>query len=257
MQMGRRGNNEGSIFQRKSDSKWVGKISMEDGTRKTFYGNTRKEVAEKLAVLLHDQQRGMLTTDSNITMQEYLESWLEDTHKPTVRLSTYLNYRKLLKNYLIPGLGKVKLQRLTAQQVQAFYSKKIREGLSPKTVTNVHGVLHKALDNAVRWNIVVRNVCDAVTPPRVPRKELNFLTQEQAHVLLKEVKAHKLEALLALAITTGLRRGELLALRWHDINFEQGTIQVKRAVSYLKEYGYVDRDSRYFGLLLRGKNATR
>ena len=127
----------------------------------------------------------MLASGPNVTVQEYLESWLEDTHKPTVRLSTYLNYRKLLKNYLVPGLGKVKLQKLTPQQVQAFYSKKINEGLSPKSVTNIHGVLHKALDNAVKWNMLSRNVCDAVTPPRVPRKELNFLTQEQAHTLLQ------------------------------------------------------------------------
>ncbi|MGH2507900.1 MAG: N-terminal phage integrase SAM-like domain-containing protein, partial [Ktedonobacteraceae bacterium] len=147
--MAKRGNNEGSIYQRKSDNKWVGSISLADGTRRTFYGKTRKEVAEKLTMLLHDQQRGMLATGPNVSMQEYLENWLENIHKPTVRLSTYLNYQKLLRNYLVPGLGKIKLQKLTPQQVQAFYSQKISQGLSPKTVTNVHGVLHKALDNAV------------------------------------------------------------------------------------------------------------
>jgi integrase len=242
--MGRRGNNEGSIFQRKSDGKWVGKISMEDGTRKTFYGKTRKEVAEKLTALLHDQQRGMLATGPNVSVQEYLENWLENSHKPTVRLSTYLNYQKLLRNYLIPGLGKITLQKLSPQQVQAFYSQKIRDGLSPKTVTNIHGVLHKAIENAVKWNLLPRNVCDAVTPPRVPRKELNFLTKEQAHTLLKEVKAHRLEALLTLAITTGMRRGELLALRWQDIDFKGGSLQVKRALSYTKEYGYMETEPK-------------
>lgn len=227
----RRGNNEGSIFQRKSDGLWVGKITLENGPRKTFYGKTRKEVADKLAALLHDQQRGMLATGPNVSVQEYIENWLENIHKPTVRLSTYLNYQKLLRNYLVPGLGKIKLQKLSPQQVQAFYSQKLSEGLSPKTVSNVHGVLHKALENAVKWNILPRNVCDAVTPPRVARKELNFLTKEQAQFLLNEVKKHRLEALLTLAITTGMRRGELLALRWQDINFEDGSLQVKRAVS--------------------------
>src|SRR3954469_22458728 len=136
--MGRRGNNEGSIFQRKSDGKWVGKITLGDGSRQTFYGKTRKEVSEKLTALLHDQQRGMLATGPNISMQEYLENWLENIHKPTIRPSTYLNYQKLLHNYLIPGLGKIKLQKLAPQQVQAFYSQKISDGLSPKTVNNIH-----------------------------------------------------------------------------------------------------------------------
>lgn len=242
--MAKRGNGAGSVYHRKSDGKWVGSITLEDGKRKVFYGKTQKEAQDKVNEALYEQQRGTLATGPRVTMQAYLESWLEDTHKPTVRLSTYLNYRKLLKNYLIPGLGKITLQKLTAPQIQAFYSRKIREGLSPKTVTNIHGVLHKALDNAVRWNIIARNACDAVTPPRVARKELHVLTQEQAHTLLQEVKAHKLETLLTLAITTGMRRGELLALRWQDINFENGTIQVKRAVSYLKDYGYVESEPK-------------
>ncbi len=144
----------------------------------------------------------------------------------------------------MPGLGKVKLEKLTPQQVQVFYSQKMSEGLAPKTVNNIHGVLHKALDNAVKWNILSRNVCDAVTPPRIPRKEKNVLTKQQAHTLLEEVKAHRLEALLTLAITTGMREGELLALHWQDINFEDCSLQVKRAVSYLKGYGYVESEPK-------------
>src|SRR5258708_19252318 len=122
--------------------------------------------------------------------------------------------------------------------------KKRSQGLAPKTVNNIHGVLHKALDNAVKWNILARNMCDAVTPPRIPRKEKNVLTKQQAHTLLEETKAHRLEALLTLAITTGMREGELLALHWQDINFEDRSLQVKRAVSYLKGYGYVESEPK-------------
>ncbi|GCE04222.1 tyrosine-type recombinase/integrase [Dictyobacter aurantiacus] len=240
----KRANGEGSIYQRKSDGKWVGSISTDDGKRKVFYGKTKAEVREKLNEAVYAQQRGMLSVGPNVALQEYLENWLENIHKPTIRLSTYLNYRKLLDNYLLPGLGKIKLQKLTPQQVQAFYSQKINEGLSPKTVNNVHGVLHKALDNAVKWNMLPRNICDAVTPPRIPRKELNYLTSDQARILLKEVKEHRLEALLTLAITTGMRRGELLALRWQDINFTDRSLQVRRAVSYLKNYGYVESEPK-------------
>lgn len=242
--MAKRGNGEGSIYRRKSDGRWVGSLSLPDGTRKVFYGKKQSEVIAKLDEAANDLRRGMLTVGENVTLQEYLENWLENIHKPVIRLSTYLNYRKLIKNYLVPGLGKVKVQKLTPQQVQAFYSKKIRDGLSPKTVNNVHVLLHKALDNAVKWNMLPRNVCDAVTPPRIPRKEKNVLTREQAHTLLKEVKAHRLEALLTLAVTTGMREGELLALRWQDIDLEHGSLQVKRAVTYLKEYGYVESEPK-------------
>ena len=242
--MAKRGNGEGSIYRRKSDGYWVGSLSLPDGNRKVFYGKKQSEVIAKLDEAANDLRRGMLAVGSNTTLQEYLENWLENVHKPTIRLSTYLNYRKLLKNYLVPGLGKVKIHRLTPQQVQGFYSQKMSEGLAPKTVNNIHGVLHKALDNAVKWKVLPRNVCDAVTPPRIPRKEKNVLTKQQAHTLLEEVRAHRLEALLTLAITTGMREGELLALHWQDINFEDCSLQVKRAVSYLKGYGYVESEPK-------------
>jgi len=242
--MAKRGNGEGSIYRRKSDGYWVGSLSLPDGNRKVFYGKKQSEVIAKLDEAANDLRRGMLAVGSNTTLQEYLENWLENVHKPTIRLSTYLNYRKLLKNYLVPGIGKVKIHRLTPQQVQGFYSQKMSEGLAPKTVNNIHGVLHKALDNAVKWNILPRNVCDAVTPPRIPRKEKNVLTKQQAHTLLEEVRTHRLEALLTLAITTGMREGELLALHWQDMNFEDCSLQVKRAVSYLKGYGYVESEPK-------------
>src|SRR5204863_312009 len=95
--------------------------------------------------------------------------------------------------------------------MQAFYSKKLSDGLSPKTINNIHGLLHKALSNAVKWNILPRNVCDAVTPPRISRKEKTVLTIEQAYTLLREIKNHRMEALFTLAMVTGMRRGELLA----------------------------------------------
>ena len=242
--MGKRANGEGSVYRRKSDGRWVGSLSLPDGNRKVFYGKKQSEVIAKLDEAANDLRRGMLAVGSNTTLQEYLENWLENVHKPTIRLSTYLNYRKLLKNYLVPGIGKVKIHRLTPQQVQGFYSQKMSEGLAPKTVNNIHGVLHKALDNAVKWNILPRNVCDAVTPPRIPRKEKNVLTKQQAHTLLEEVRTHRLEALLTLAITTGMREGELLALHWQDMNFEDCSLQVKRAVSYLKGYGYVESEPK-------------
>lgn len=242
--MAKRGNGEGSIYQRKSDGRWVGSITLPDGTRRAFYGKKRAEVAEKINIALNDLRRGMLPMNVNTTVQEYIEQWLEDIHKPTVKLSTYNHYKILLRLYIVPGLGYIKLQSLTPQQVQTFYSKKLNEGLSPKSINNIHGLLHRALSNAVKWNIVPRNVCDAVTPPRLRRKEKTVLTPEQARTLLQTIKNHRMEALLTLALVTGMRCGELLGLRWQDINLTNCSLQVKRTVSYVKGHGRIESEPK-------------
>lgn len=135
----------------------------------------------------------------------------------------YTDYQGLLRNYIVPCLGAIKLQSLTPQQVQAFYSKKLQEGFAPKTVKNIHVLLHKALSDAVKWNMLT---CDAVTPPRLSRKEHAVLTLEQARTLLKQIKGHRFEALLTLALVTGMRCGELLALHWQDVDFANCSLQV-------------------------------
>jgi integrase len=241
--MAKRGNGEGSIYKRKEDGKWVGSITLENHKRRVFYGKTRKEVQEKLKVAMHEQQQGTLITAPQQTLKSYLEHWLEDVHKPSIRISTYVKYKKLVK-YIVADLGNVPLQKLTPQLVQKLYADKLKQGLDPKMVTNIHGVLHKALDNAVKWNLVARNVCDAVSPPRIPKIEKQVLTKQQAHTLLEHVKKHRLEAILTVALTTGMRRGEMLALRWRDVNIEDSSIQVMRTVDYIPHYGYVENEPK-------------
>ena len=242
--MGKRGNGEGSVYQRKSDGLWVGSISLDNGKRKVFYGKTKKEVTEKLITARHEQLQGVLVTAPEQTVKDYLEHWLEEVQKPAIRTSSYVKYRKLIYTYIIPAVGKVQLQKLTPQRVQSLYTGKLKEGLSPKTVQSIHGVLHKALDNAVKWNLIARNVCDVVSPPRVPQTEKQVLTVQQARILLDHVRKHRLEVLLTVALTTGMRRGEMLALRWSDINLEDGSIQVKRTVDYITHYGYVETEPK-------------
>ncbi|HEY0754261.1 MAG TPA: site-specific integrase [Ktedonobacteraceae bacterium] len=242
--MAKRGNNEGSIYQRKEDGRWVGSITLPDGKRRVFYGKKKSEVIDKIGEALHDLRRGMLPTSSNATLQEYIEQWLEEVHKDTIKLKTYTDYQGLLRNYIIPGLGTIKLQSLTPQQIQAFYAKKLREGFAPKTVKNIHVLLHKSLSDAVKWNVLSRNVCDAVTPPRLSRKEHTVLTPEQAHILIKQIKGHSFEALLTLALVTGMRCGELLALHWSDIDFTNCSLQVRRTVGHFKDLGYVESEPK-------------
>jgi integrase len=170
---------------------------------------------------------------------EYREDWLENVHKSKLRIGTYINYKKLIR-YIVADLGDIWLQKLTPQHVQAFYAKKLDGKLSSKVVHDIHGVLHLALKNAVRWGMVSRNVCDLVTPPRIVSREVVPLSVEQARILIKHVQGHRLEVLLATAVVTGMRRGELLALRWSDIDFARSRLLVLHSVDFMAGYGYVE-----------------
>src|SRR2546421_3828581 len=144
---------EGSIYQR-SDGRWAATITLEGRKRKTFYGKTRKEVAAKLNKAIQEQKQGILATGPQQTLEQYLTRWLEEVHRPTIRESTYLNYRRFLNNHILPALGHIYLNKLTPQLVQSFYTQKLQEGLAPGSVRDMHMVLHKALENAVRWRLI-------------------------------------------------------------------------------------------------------
>src|SRR5712691_7661619 len=135
-----RGHGEGSIYQR-SDGRWAASITLEGRKRKTFYGKTRREVQEKLRVALHEQKQGTLATGPQQTVKQYLVHWL-DVHKSAIRLTTYFRYRSSVYKHILPALGHIQLQKLTPLKVQDFYTQKLGEGLVPKTVIMIHGVLH-------------------------------------------------------------------------------------------------------------------
>src|SRR5262249_17534406 len=149
-----------------------------------------------------------------------LERWLEDVQKPQVRISSYATYRRVLKNHILPALGHYQLRRLTPQHIQAFYGARLKAGLSPGTVQLMHALLHKAFENAVRWRLLARNICDDVTQPRAAVFEMQPLTKSQTQRLVEIIRGHQFEALLLLALITGMRRGELMSLRWKDIDLE-------------------------------------
>ncbi len=240
--MGRRGHGEGSIYQR-SDGRWAATISLEGGKRKTFYGKTRKEVQEQLKTALHQQQQRTLVTGPQQTVKQFLNQWLEN-HKSTIRVRSYERYEELVRLHIIPIVGHHQLQKLTAQHIQAFYTKKLNEGLSPTTVNGIHAVIHKALDDAVRLGAIARNACDAVSPPRRAHYEIQPLSTEQSQQLLTAAKGHPLEALFALALTTGMRRGEILALKWQDINFSQNMLQVRRIFTRRPGNRYIEAEPK-------------
>jgi integrase len=227
---GRRGNGEGTIYERPNGT-FAAIFTLEGGKRKTLYAKTRKEAQEKLRKALYEQQQGTLVTAPQQTVTQFLTGWLENTQRQSVRPRTYERYEEIIRLHILPILGHHKLQNLAAPHLQAFYTKKLQEGLSPLTVISFHNVLHKALDTAVKWNLIARNVCKIVDPPRRQRFEVTPLTLEQIQKLLSGVEGHRLEALFKLALATGMRRGELMGLKWQDIDLEKGTLQVRRVLS--------------------------
>lgn len=230
---------------KRKDGRWQASYVTNDGKRLYFYGDTQTEANKKKRQAEMEDERGMLATGPDMLLSVYLENWLETVKKPPiVRLSTYDKYKWYLKKYINPALGHIRLRLLSPQHVQSFYSQKLDEGLSPGTVRNLHLVLHSAMKNAVKWNLVSRNVVGLVTRPTRNTYEAQVLTIEQARTLLETAKNHKMWALLVVALATGMRHGELLALRWDDVDFQGGKLFVHRAVSKLNGRGYVEHEPK-------------
>jgi integrase len=236
----------GSVYQRGSDGRWVAKYKAE-GTKSGYkeeYAHTDDEAYAKLERAWLEHKQGILATGPNQKVKDYIVQWFEDVHKPTIGLSSYVKYRNILYKHIIPALGGRQIRHVTPQHIQTFYTNLLKSGLSSSTVLSIHGLLHKAFNNAVTWNLVARNVFDTVSLPRLTTKELQLLSMEQAHTLLEAAKEHRLETLLIVVLATGMRHGELRGLRWHDINFEEKYLTVRRTVGQLAGHGYVEREPK-------------
>jgi integrase len=177
-----------------------------------------------------DRDGGSVFDVGALTVGEYLERWLSDTVRGTVRVSTFERHEQIIRTHLAPALGRVKLRTLTPTHVRAT-PREARLRAGPATVRKVHSTLHKALSQAVSDGLVPRNAA-AVKAPRPTPEEMHPLSENEARALLNAAHAHedRFEALYLLAITTRLRRGELLALRWEDLDLERGVLRVGRAL---------------------------
>jgi integrase len=215
----------------------------ETGKWKYLYADNEKEANEKLQHALYEQKQGRLATGPRQKLEAYLPHWLDVVKKPELRRTTYARYRIHIYKHILPRLGHVQLQKLTPQQVQSLYAS-LQETQSPGSVRMLHSILHEALRNAVSWNLVSRNVCDLVSPPKPEKHEAQTLNADQAQRLLEVAKRHNLEAMLTMAITTGMRHGELLALKWQDIDFIDKSVRVRRTVSFLAGQGYKENDPK-------------
>ena len=194
---------------------------------------TKRDAQIFLTATLATLQTGLFTEPTKLTVGDYLlERWLPG-RSASLRTSTFDAYRRSLELHVIPAVGHVKIQQLAPDHLDRLYADLIRSGLAPKTVRNLHTTLHKALKDAVRKNLVVRNVADAADPPRLKRAgdgEMKTWTPEQLRTFLQGMGDHRLSAAFLLGATTGMRRGEVLGLRWADIDFSTRRLTVNQTV---------------------------
>lgn len=229
--MGRRAKGEGSII-RRSDGRWQARYEV-NGKRKYLYGKIRSEVSVKLREALSEVTHGLIYDDKNLTLKQHLHAWLNNSKK-SVRIGTFERYEQIVCKHLMPELGGIKLKNLSPMMVQDLYQTKL-EALSPRTVRYIHVTLHKSLEQAVKWNLISKNVTDLVDPPKIIKEEIRPLNVEEVRILFDTVSGHPLEAIYILAVTAGLRRGEILGLYWQDVDLNTGSLQVKRSLSFTKE----------------------
>ena len=230
----KRANGEGTIRKRK-DGSWEARY-MVDGKRHSIYGKTQAEVRKKLTEMSSSIDQGNYTEDSGLNLGQWLQTWQRD-YLGNVKLSTADCYEMLTRVYIIPALGNIKLTDLRLPVIQRLYNKMREDGLSPKTIKNTHGCLHKALDVAVRIGYLSKNPADDSILPHVDQAEIHPLDAPELTKLLAYLKGHEHEALIVTATFTGLRSGELLGLTWDCVDFENGLIRVTKQLAQPRKKG--------------------
>lgn len=235
---GRRHNHTGSIT-RLPSGRYRGYVQVgykPDGSpdRRYHSARTSDEVQAWITQSLRDQVEGLLVGRKSQPTSRFLLDWLEDTSRPSVSAGSYEGYESVVRVHLIPRVGHVPLDRLTPQHVTRMMADMARDGVPTPRIRYARTVLGIALSQAVRWRWLPHNVVTFTDPPRVTKPRIDPLTPEQAQLFLAGIKGHRLEALYVTAILLGLRRGELIALRWQDIDFERSDLTVAGSTQRLK-----------------------
>jgi integrase len=240
----RRGNGEGSIYRRESDGKWVAALDLGivagKRKRRVFYGRTAAEVRAKLRAAERAIDDGLPVPDQRTVVQEWLTWWVSDVlPSGSVRASTVENYEYVLRRYALPSLARVPLARLSPQHVHSMLQSMADQGLSPRTRQLTRAVLRRALRDAERWGLVARNAAALVEAPGKSSPVLDALSLEEARLLLAAADGDRFEALYVLALVCGLRRGEVLALTWDDVDLAQQTVRVRGTLQRRSQAGLV------------------
>jgi len=218
---------EGSVYQRK-DGRWVAQYRDARGKVRYVYRTTKGEAKKALREALQDRDEGYVPADK-LTVGLYLDGRMDD-RRNTIIGRTWRVQESMLRNRVKPHVGDVRLSKLSPADVRGMYRRLLSDGLTPSTVGNVHVILKQALRDAVREKYIRSNPLDDVKPPKQQRKEKQVLTPKQVRSLLDAVKGERFEGVYVLAATCGLRIGEILALRYEDVDLQHGTLRVERTL---------------------------
>ena len=242
--MGRKSNNEGSIRQR-SDGRFevriTGGIDFETGKPKriSYYAKTKAEAVKKLheeEYKLHFQEHVDPTSTKFI---DWLRLWLETYMRNSLKQSTYVSYKGYIENHIAPAFPNLKLKDLSVKLLQDFYNYKLTvQGLSPKTIANLHRCLHKAMKQAVLEHYIDFNPCDAINLPRNEKPQIEILTREEQQRLMYTSYNFRYGIFIRLTLATGIRLGELLGLRWEDIDTKNSMLNIRRTLNRLPKVDY-------------------
>lgn len=250
--MAKKGNNEGSIYKDKQ-GRWRGQVTLPsaDGKikKKYFYGKTKKEVTEKVNELLNQLRTNTYIEPCKMTLYEWLCTWLE-TYNSDIRMTTKVNYDTYVHKHIKKSIGGYKLCELNTLIIQQFYMDKSKNGrldgtggLSPKTLRNLHNMLHKALNQAVYLDLIQKNPTDFAVLPKRKKKEMRYLTVEEQKKLQEVIKGHRLKMAILLDLYTGMRQGELLGLSWKDVHINPDGNSYIRITQTLNRIKNPDSDS--------------
>jgi site-specific recombinase XerD len=238
----RRGHNEGSIYQRASDHRWTAAVTLANGSRRVYYGSSKREVRDKLMSAQALNREGRLVASGNQTVEVYLNTWLR--HKASsIRPHTAVAYQ-LSIDRVAPYIGRIRLSALQPTHLQECYSMLLRKGprgkpLSGRSVEQTHGVIRTALRYAVKVDLMPRNPADLVDPPHGEHREIRTLSIDEAYSLFESTKSDPLHALWVILATTGLRFGEALGLMWSDVDVPNARAVVSRSLQRQQGRGLV------------------
>ena len=252
--MPKRGAQGNGTIRQRPDGRWEARYTAgrDPGTgkqvRKSIYGATQKEVRQRLNAVVKELDEGTYTEPSKLTLAQWLRIWQND-YLGGLKASSLFNYQDNINRRITPVLDAIKLEQLTTHAIQRFYN---QLELSPKTVKDVHGVLHKALDQAVLMRYIRSNPSNACTLPRVEKQKINTFSDEQLQDFLQAIVGHRHEVLYRLALFTGLRESEILGLMWNCIDFKKGTVLIDKQLQRERKKG----GQYYFSSPKNGKSRT-
>ena len=208
-------------------------------TRYVTLHGTKKEAQEEATRILASVTNGQHVDPSRETLGQFAERWLRDWAAQNVSNKTFTRYEQLLRKHICARVGSVPIQRLRAVDLQGIYAAMAADGMADRTRLHTHRVLHRMLRHATQWGVVQRNVVRMVDAPTVQTKEIEILTAAQVQTVLQTLRGRSLYPIASIALATGMRRGELLALRWQDCDLDGATLKVERALEQTKRGGLV------------------